>query len=336
MNHKNDIEQLIVRYLNGEYSIADRQELEQWLARSEDNRRIFYKIKDVWDVSLKKEDNTREALLQFYRQQASQRKTATKVLRLWKTVAGVAAVLAIGFISVFVLNMLTRETPDTWRESAMMSFKVPFGSRSEVNLSDGTVVVLNSGSELKYPGTFVDGKREVSLSGEAFFDVKSDKEHPFIVKTHDFNVQVTGTQFNVCSYTDDNFSKVSLVKGRVGVLCGRDHNVVDIIPGQHFYLDKEKRKYKVSESDVAMESSWKDGEFRFKEIAFPELLKRLERWYDVKLFYSAPELDEMLYNGNFRNHETIWQVLDGLKLSTPIDYKKLGFRKFEIIYKPVE
>ncbi|RQP15709.1 MAG: FecR family protein [Parapedobacter sp.] len=336
MNHKTDIEQLIVHYLNGEYSITERQELERWLARSENNQRIFYKIKDVWDASLKKEDNTREALLQFYKQQASEKKIATKVLNLWKAAAGVAAVLAIGLISVFILNMLTRETPDIGGESAMMSFKVPLGSRSEVNLSDGTVVVLNSGSELKYPGTFADEKREVTLNGEAFFEVKSDKEYPFIVKTHEFNVKVTGTQFNVCSYADDDFSKVSLVKGNVGVLFGRDNQVVDIVPGQHFYLDKVKRKYKVSESDVVMESSWKDGEFRFKEIAFSELLKRLERWYDVKLFYSAPELEEMLYNGNFRNHETIWQVLDGLKLSTPIDYKKSGFRKFEIIYKPMQ
>jgi ferric-dicitrate binding protein FerR (iron transport regulator) len=335
MNHKTDIEQLVIRYLNGECSITDQQELKHWLSQSDENQKIFYRIKDVWDASLKKEDNTREALLQFYKQRALQKQTSTKVLRLWKVVAGIAAVFVIGLVSIFILNMLSVETPNVRSEAAMMSFKVPFGSRSEVNLPDGTTVILNSGSELKYPVTFVDGKREVSLNGEAFFEVISDEANPFIVKTNYFDVQVTGTQFNVCSYTDDNFSNVSLLEGHVGVLFGQKDKVVDIVPGQQFYLDKEKRRYRVSERDVDMESSWKDGEFRFKEIAFPDLMKRLERWYDVRLSYSAPELKEMLYSGNFRNHETIWQVLDGLKLTTPIDYKRLGFRKFEIIYKPM-
>ncbi|WP_372933560.1 FecR family protein [Mariniphaga sediminis] len=335
MNHKTDIEQLVIRYLNGECSITDQQELKHWLSQSDENQKIFYRIKDVWDASLKKEDNTREALLQFYKQRALQKQTSTKVLRLWKVVAGIAAVFVIGLVSVFILNMLSGETPNVRSEAAMMSFKVPFGSRSEVNLPDGTTVILNSGSELEYPVTFVDGKREVSLNGEAFFNVMSDEANPFIVKTNYFDVQVTGTQFNVCSYTDDNFSNVSLLEGHVGVLFEQKEKVVDIVPGQQFYLDKEKRIYRISERDVDMESSWKDGEFRFKEIAFPDLMKRLERWYDVRLSYSAPELEEMLYSGNFRNHETIWQVLDGLKLTTPIDYKRLGFRKFEIIYKPM-
>ncbi len=336
MNQKTEIEQLIVRYLNGECNIADQQELNRWLAQSDENKRIFYKIKDVWDASLKKEDNSREALLQFYRQQASKSKTSTKVLHLWKTVAGIAAVLAIGFISLFILNMLTRQAPDVQPGSAMMLFKVPLGSRSEVMLADGSTVILNSGSELKYPGTFAYGKREVSLTGEAFFKVKSDEKNPFIVKTDNFNIQVTGTQFNVCSYDDDNYSTVTLAEGKVGVQFGGNDNAVDIIPGQQLYFNKDENKYNVKESDVTIESSWKDGEFRFKEIVFPELLKRLERWYDVRLSFSSPELEEMIYSGNFRNQETIWQVLDALKLTTPIDYKKSGFREFEIIYKPME
>ena len=95
-------------------------------------------------------------------------------------------------------------------------------------------------------------------------------------------------------------------------------------------------KYEITESDVEVESSWKDGEFRYKEISFAELIRKLERWYDVTLAYSSPQLDEMQYTGNFKNQETIWQVLDGLKLTTPIDYKKNGFREFEISYLPMK
>lgn len=333
MNHKTDIQQIIIRYLDGECSLSERQELNQWLEKSGSNKNTFYQIKDVWDASLKKEDRTNAALLHFYREQATKDRASVKVLHIWKAVASVAAVLVIGFITLYLLQTVSRESA-IQPASALVSFKVPLGSRSEVSLPDGTTVVLNSGTELHYPPAFVNGKREVSLKGEAFFKVKSDKENPFIVKTSDFDVQVSGTQFNVCSYDDDNFSTVTLAEGKVGVLLVGDNEPVDISPGQQLSLDRETRKLNIKETETDIETAWKDGEFRFKGIAFSGLIKRLERWYDVKLYHTAPELEMMLYSGRFKNQETIWQVLDALKLTTPIDYEKTGFREFKIIYKP--
>jgi len=334
MNHKTDIEQIISRYLNGEYSLADLQELNRWLSQSEDNSRTFFEIKDVWDSSLKKEEITREALLSFYREKVSNSNPLVSLVRQWKAAAGIAAALAVGLLTMFVLNMTRNEVPEIYQRHSMVTVNVPLGSKSRVTLADSTVVFLNSGSELQYPSVFEDGNREVALIGEAFFKVKSDTVNPFTVKTNNYDIRVTGTQFNVCTYEDDAFSKVSLQEGHVGILFPGKNEAVDIDPGQQLYLNKDERKYQVIESDVEIESSWKDGEFRYKEILFPELLKKLERWYDVTLTYSSPQLDEMLYNGNFRNQETIWQVLEGLKLTTPIDYEKKGFREFEIIYKP--
>ena len=336
MNHRTDIEQIISRYLNGEFSEADQIELNLWLAQSEDNSKSFFEAKDVWDASLQKEDKTREALLSFYREKALNSKPIVSLVRQWKAAAGIAAALAIGLFTMLILNMTRNDIPGFKSEQAMVTIYVPLGSKSQVTLADGTSVILNSGSELQYPPTFADGKREVVLTGEAFFEVKSDTLNPFIVKTNEYDIRVTGTQFNVCAYGDDPFSKVSLLEGQVGVLFPGKNEPVDIIPGQQLYLNREERKYKVVTRDVVVESSWKDGEFQYKEISFPELIKRLERWYDVTLTYSSPQLDEMHYSGNFRNQETIWQVLDGLKLTTPIEYKKKGFREFEITYKPMK
>lgn len=336
MDHKTDIEQVISRYLNGECSQADRQELNTWLAQSEENSKIFFEIKDVWDASLKKEETTREALLAFYRKKASYSKSLVSLVRQWKAAAVVAAALAIGLLTTLILNMTDHKISGVYNEHSLVTVIVPLGSKSQVTLADSTVVFLNSGSELQYPSFFVDGKREVALIGEAFFQVKSDTANPFTVKTNDYDIRVTGTQFNVCAYGDDSFSKVSLKEGQVGVLFPGKNTFVDIIPGQQLYLNREQMKYEVVESDADVESSWKNGEFRYKEISFPELIKRLERWYDVTLNYSSPQLDEMSYSGSFRNQETIWQVLDGLKLTTPIEYEKKGFREFEIRYKPMK
>lgn len=335
MNHKTDIEQIISRYLNGNCHDSDLQELNRWLNQSEENSRAFFEIKDVWDASLKTEEVTEDALLTFYRKKASNSKTIVSLVRQWKAAAGIAAALAIGLFTMLVLNMTKNGISDAQLIQSMVTVNVPLGSKSQVTLSDSTVVYLNSGSELKYPSVFVSGKRLVTLTGEAFFKVKSDTANPFTVRTNDYDVLVTGTQFNMSAYSDDIFSKVSLQEGHVGVLFPGKNEPVDIIPGQQLYLNREERKYQIKESDVEVESSWKDGEFRYKEISFPELIKRLERWYDVKLTYSSHQLDQMLYSGNFRNQETIWQVLDGLKLTTPIDYKKKGFREFEIRYKPM-
>lgn len=335
MNHKTEIEHLIIRYLDGTSSEKEQRELNEWIKFSQKNRTTFYQIKDVWDASRKKEDKSNVALLDFYKQQASANKNRTKVVKLWKAIAGVAAILAIGFISLFFLQFINFNSRSL-ENSALVSFKVPYGSRSEVQLSDGTTVVLNSGSELKYPETFSKGKREVKLTGEAFFTVKSDENNPFTVETTDFNVQVTGTRFNVTTYSDDNFSSLTLAEGKVGIQFKGNNQSVQIIPGQQLHLNRENLRYLINEAEVETEIAWKDGEFRFREIAFPEMIKRLERWYDVTLTYAAPELEEMLYSGRFKNQETIWQVLDALKLTTPIDYTKTGFREFEIIYKPME
>lgn len=333
MDHKTDIERIIVRYLNDECNETDRQKLLLWIETSGENQEKFYQIKDVWDSLINKEDKTEAALLQFYKQQVTSSISSVKRLHLWKAVAGVAAVLAIGFISLFLLDTI-RKSEIEQLPPALVSVKVPLGSRSEMNLSDGTTVILNAGTELRYPNTFAAGKREVLLSGEAFFMVKSDKENPFIVKTSDFDVKVTGTKFDVCSYDDDRSSSVTLNEGRVDVQF--ENETVNITPGHQIQLNKEERNYYIQKADTTIETAWKDGEFRFKEIVFPELIKKLERWYDIKLFYSAPELTTMLYSGNFKNQETIWQVLDALKLTTPIEYKKTGFREFEITYKPLE
>ncbi len=328
MKVNTDIEQLIARYLNGDCDDNENRELLAWVEASEENKKLFFKIKDTWDASLKKEDITDFALLQFYKRQATKSYNSRKTIQLWRWSAAIAASLVVGMVAIFLINSAQNMSTE------MVTFKVPMGSRSEVILADGSEVVLNSGSEITYPETFNTKRREISLNGEAFFKVTSDKSNPFIVKTSDFDVHVTGTQFNVCSYSDNNYSSVTLSEGKVDVnFSGKDEPVI-LSPGEKLKLDREKQKYNISETEVEADIAWKNGEFRFKKIAFPELIKRLERWYDISLIYTSPELEDMVYSGSFKNQETIWQVLDALKLTSPIDYEKIGFRQFKIKYKP--
>jgi ferric-dicitrate binding protein FerR (iron transport regulator) len=214
-------------------------------------------------------------------------------------------------------------------------FSVPLGSRSKVILADGTEVSLNSGSELKYSSGFSSSNRVVSLTGEGFFSVKSDPKHPFTVKTSDFDIKVTGTKFNVCSYPDNKFSATTLAEGKIGLQMNGSSKILEVAPGEKFQIDRETQKFSFSDADVESEIAWKDGEFIFRKIPFPELVHRLERCYDVKLNCSGSELQNYAFTGRFKNQETIWQVLDALKLTSPIDYQKTTFREFTITYKPL-
>jgi ferric-dicitrate binding protein FerR (iron transport regulator) len=249
MNIKPDLEFLIVRYLNGESSPDNQLMIREWLDESEENRKTFYQIKDIWDTLHKKEDKSEAGLLRFYRQQAHENSSKTKVLHLWRTIASVASVLLLFFVSIYVVDKQSNKIADFPSEIAKVTIKVPYGSRSMVNLADGSVVMLNSGTELTYPEKFAAGKREVSLIGEAFFTVHSDVSNPFVVKTGDFEVQATGTQFNICSYPDDSFATVTLAEGKVNVGF-EGARYVPVNPSQKLNFARTGHQYTVDVTEV--------------------------------------------------------------------------------------
>jgi len=326
MINETQIQNLISRYLNDECSDNELYELLEWTSKSSGNTREFLQLKDLWDLANPIENKSDQQLLVFYRKQLEQSKRAR--IRLINRVIAAAAILVICLIiSVFY--------PHKQIESAkqLSSFTVPLGSRSKVMMSDSTEVFLNSGSTLTFPAKYTGNNRRVTLSGEAFFKVKSDKKHTFIVKTSNFDIEATGTQFNVCTYDNDPFSSATLAEGLISLRMKKSDQAFIIKPGEKFRLNRLSNTYNLGNADIESELAWKNGEFIFKNIPFPELVQRLERWYDVKLDWSGNKLENFAYSGRFKNQETIWQVLDALKLTTPINFQKIAFREFGITYK---
>lgn len=328
MKDKEYIENLIVRYLDGGCTQEEHEELKAWIEESPDKKNEFFSIKDIWDTLNSPNENTAEQLALFYKNQYQKSKRSRMVLM--RAFSAIAAVLVIGLI--FTVLFPSNDTKPT---QSVQVFSVPLGSRSKVILADGSEVSLNSGSELRYSAGFSASDRVVSLTGEAFFNVKTDKEHPFTVKTSDFDIRVTGTKFNVCSYADNKYSTTTLAEGKIDLRLKGGSDLLKVVPGEKFQLDRDSHKNTFTEADVESEIAWKDDQFIFKNIPFTELAKRLERWYDVKLNYSDQKLQTYAFTGKFKNQETIWQVLDALKLISPIDYQKTTFREFKIIYKPL-
>ncbi|SFS49038.1 FecR family protein [Lutibacter maritimus] len=203
---------------------------------------------------------------------------------------------------------------------------IPNGKKFQIVLSDGTKIYLNSGTTLKYPVKFIAGNnRQVYLlEGEAYFDVAKDAKHPFIVNSENMNVRVLGTEFNMSSYPEDNSINTVLVEGSVSVFekeTSYDKNTsIELKPGFKASWNKAENKAAIDKVDVSMYTGWVDGKLIFKNTQFKNIIKKLERHYNVTITNNNLKLNEQYFDATF-DIETIEQVLNSFNKSYKIEYK---------------
>ncbi|GJM27437.1 MAG: anti-sigma factor [Cyclobacteriaceae bacterium] len=202
------------------------------------------------------------------------------------------------------------------------NFKVekntPHGVKKTIILPDGTVVKLNSGSELKYPSQFINGKRMVELRGEAFFDVVEDKSRPFIVKTRDIYAQVLGTSFNIRSYQDEENSEVALISGRVKVNDFLGNEIL-LEPSEKVVFSYKNEELYKSKFNVHMVTGWLENILIFEKSSIEQIAVKLERWYGVKIDFDLSSPIKGSYSGEFKD-EPLNVVLDGIGYASEFEY----------------
>lgn len=180
------------------------------------------------------------------------------------------------------------------------------GKQSRIFLADGSSVVLNSASELKFPLVYSKKQREVELQGEGFFDIETDKNKPFIVNTWDQRIKVYGTKFNVSSYADDPHSKTSLFQGKVSVqnLVGSiPQKEYVLVPGEQIIIDRSSKMLKQDKLDNEEEIvGWKNGFFVYENAPLKEVMKDFVRWYDLDV--DLETLPDLTFSGTIpRNYQ---------------------------------
>tara|TARA_B100000795_G_C22795831_1_gene439284 strand:+ start:1551 stop:2714 length:1164 start_codon:yes stop_codon:yes gene_type:complete len=198
------------------------------------------------------------------------------------------------------------------KEIVYHSLKVPYGKRFNVILTDGSKVFLNSGSVLKYPIKFLPNqKREVFLQGEAYFDVSKNKKDLFIVNTNKINVEVYGTKFNVKNYSEDFNSDIVLVSGSVAIKNNENEESTLLKPGFKGSVDKTTLKITESKINTKVYTSWIEGEVVFRKESFSQILKKLERLYNVTAIDNRVESSNELFNAAIDvENENIETVLE--------------------------
>jgi len=215
-------------------------------------------------------------------------------------------------------------TPKGWNKII-----TPRGGEYNLVLADGTIVYINSETQLDFPVEFENDRRVVCLKGEAYFQVAQKSGCPFIVKTERMDVRVTGTEFNLKAYADESSVQTTLVKGKVEVKAGKE--TYPLRPSQQAVLNKESARMTIKEVDVTPYIAWKNGQFIFKADRLDDIMRTLQRWYDCEVVYEEEYLKEIVFAGRLKRTETIVPILDVIrstrKISVEVRGKQILFSK---------
>ena len=189
------------------------------------------------------------------------------------------------------------------------TMRIPVGGFYQLALSDGSKVWLNSMTEFRFPVAFTGEERKVYLTGEAYFEVAPNSKHPIIVVTEEgMEVKVYGTEFNMNTYQHGVVQTV-LVSGKVGIRVNATGKEVMLAPRQMAEYSEKTGMVRVEDTDPYRYIAWKDGEFVFERETIEEIMERLGRWYDVKVFYENESLKQKRFTGVISRYEDIEQVL---------------------------
>lgn len=344
--------ELLLKDLSGEILPGEKEEFQQALADDSYMKR-YQLFKLYWSEHSSNQTNSENLLRKIY-QKIEQAEPEVKIMNeepmkrafrpyRWRSIA---AVLAVGVISVWLYRLYLPNIPaekDTWLEKVTKR-----GQKAYFSLPDGTRISLNSSSKLRYRANAPDGGREVYLAGEAYFDVKKDREHPFVIHTEKMNVRVLGTEFNVKAYPDESTSETTLIKGAVEVtLKDRPEDKVILKPTEKLIVNFSPLKgssagskeqegridlpnntlteitYMRKQDSAIVETSWIQNKLVFKDEPLDEVCRSLERWYNVSITIKNDQLKQVRYTVTFAG-EPLHAVLKALQTADPFQYRIEG------------
>lgn len=263
-------------------------------------------------------------------QEISSNKTTSSLLNLF-SLRKFVAVLVVGFCCWMGYSLMfqQKEVTEAVVEIPVVKKVNPAGIKSLITLSDGSKVYLNAGSSLHYPKQFSATSRDVQLTGEAFFDIKSEADRPFIVSTGSTQIKVLGTSFNV-NQGENGKLAVALVSGKVRVNDEKG-NQVNLEPNEMLVMENGGKFYKTGFDSLEI-LGWKDKKLVFKKDTFISVKRKIENWYGVEIEVKGKMPKTWQYTGVYRD-ELLDNVLQGIFYTSGISYKIDG--KKVTIYNPI-
>jgi ferric-dicitrate binding protein FerR (iron transport regulator) len=197
---------------------------------------------------------------------------------------------------------------------------VPRGGEYTLTLADGTVVMINAASRLRFPSAFPGDERRVYLEGEALFRVERDAGRPFFVETADGTVKVLGTEFNVNAYPDNATTRATLVSGSIAFRAREIPGERLLRPGEQVIHDRETRETRVERVNTALYTAWTTGRWIIEGERLEEIMKQFARWYDARVIYQDPRARDLVFTGDLEKYANGETVLNIISMTTNVDF----------------
>lgn len=318
----NKNEEDIIRYLENDLSPNEKIAFESMMDKSPEFRKEVEDFAFIWRTSSELKLHDKVKTVRNWDKISTKIKREQQKIRFLKIIRTSAAILLLPIL--IFSGYLYFELKDLHNESAQqLEVMASSGMVSKVTLPDGSEVWINSKSRISYPQKFVGKRRQVNLSGEAYFKVASSKSHPFdVILDNGLTVSAYGTEFNIDSYSDESTIKVTLVDGNVNVNDTNEDLNIRLNKGEQLLYKRDTKEIKVSDVNLFVETAWKDGKIVFRRTGMEDVVRRLSRHFNVVVQLKDKELYEYEYSATFTD-ENLSEILDLLSRTAPIEYKIL-------------
>lgn len=316
MNDKLDT---LRRYFSNKYSRNDYFKLKELL--SSEDPEIESLMQSHWEEfspeGSRAPKDLSEILLKM-NQQIDENSKVPVLRKIFTAYSRVAAILVIPLLLALGF-FYSQFGQSLFQKKVFVDVVSPVGSRTFLNLPDGSMVWLNGASHIRYPAVF-GRSREVTIDGEAFFKVKSDKKHPFLVSAKDILVRATGTEFNVMAYQDNLEVSVILKEGKVAVLDDKQSVIKEMGSGFQLRHNQQSSTNTYSEINAENYSGWINGRLILSRASLAEVVERMERWYGVDIEIVDKELLQLHFKATFVN-ESVEEALKLLQSTATFNFK---------------
>ncbi|MEP6844806.1 MAG: FecR domain-containing protein [Panacibacter sp.] len=352
----------MARSLGGEATVLEEEQLRILLSQDSSLLQQYELMKRMWHAGEKQyqsatdeeEKKSVSRILQLAKTETISKEEipVVKIRSRRKSLYTVSSIVAAAIIVVVGLTYIYNSNKQNHKpgEEGNTQLVAENGSRTRTILPDGSTVWLNAGSHISFSENFTGSTREVTLNGEAYFDVVKQSERPFIVHVSGYDIRVLGTAFNVKSYATDKTVETTLLRGLVQVTKhgATKQKPIFLHPNEKLIVDKiaandaeklpytnmpaanqAEKEYVITPLSTSIkeieriETAWVYNRLVFHGDSFIQLAQKLERWYNIKIVFDDTDVEQLSFNGSFEN-ETAEQALIALKTAAPFNYSVDG------------
>lgn len=315
-----------IKYFSGKTSVKESKEVLDWMRDPKNDYEVRDTLGKAWthsDIRLKGRKPDFEKLLSSIHKHMGNYRPfrMIRLMPVYQSFSRIAAILILPLLFLTVYFYLKSGgiwTGDNAGAIQQEIYTKP-GIRTKITLGDGTLVWLHDGTTLRYPDHFTTDQRRVFVDGEAYFEVVSDSDRPFIVENPMMETVVTGTKFNLNAYSSDLFFEATLIEGKIQLQNGQKNYRMK--PGQQIQYDPKTEKVSQFEVNPYLSAAWINGKLIMQDEPLSVAVKKISRWYNIEIVMRDPELHRYFLTATIQN-EKPEQTLRLISMALPVDYSE--------------